>query len=96
MGDLGDRNAMILRNHGTLAVGEQVADAFLRIYTLEMACQAQMALMGVPRDQLSEPPQGSASKVAGQVSTGMEVVSRGLLWPAVVRKMDRLDASYRN
>lgn len=93
--DLGDRNAMILRNHGTLAVGEQIADAFLRIYTLEKACEAQVQLMGMATDRLSRPPQGAADKVADQVASGMEGVSRFLLWPAIVRKMDRLDEGYR-
>src|SRR5215475_2398220 len=39
--DLGDRNVMILRNHGTLALGKSCADAFLRIYYLERACAMQ-------------------------------------------------------
>lgn len=93
--DLGDRSAMILRNHGTLAVGEQIADAFLRIYTLERACEAQLPLMPLAPDRITRPPQGAAGKVADQVSSGMEGLSRHLLWPAIVRKMDRLDAGYR-
>ena len=41
--DLGDKNAMILRNHGTLTVGATVAAGFLRLYFLERACEAQVA-----------------------------------------------------
>ena len=50
--DLGDKNAMILRNHGTLAVGKNVGECFIRLYYLERACQAQiMALSAGERYQ---------------------------------------------
>ncbi|HUC16551.1 MAG TPA: class II aldolase/adducin family protein [Acetobacteraceae bacterium] len=41
--DLGQRKAMILRNHGLLVGGNSIADAFDQIYVLERACQAQIA-----------------------------------------------------
>src|SRR4028119_168132 len=44
--DLGLKNAMLLRNHGTLAVGSTVGEAFIRIYFLERACQAQILALG--------------------------------------------------
>ncbi len=45
--DLGPHRAMILRNHGLLAAGGSVAEAFMEIYFLERACQAQVqALAG--------------------------------------------------
>src|SRR5882757_202742 len=45
--DLGDKNAMLLRNHGTLALGKNCADAFLRMFYLERACSMQVrALSG--------------------------------------------------
>ncbi|MDG5685279.1 class II aldolase/adducin family protein, partial [Acinetobacter baumannii] len=43
--DLGTRNAMILRNHGTLAVGETVGACFVRLYFLERACEAQVLML---------------------------------------------------
>ncbi|NWG47213.1 MAG: class II aldolase/adducin family protein [Alphaproteobacteria bacterium] len=48
--NLGKAYAMILRNHGTLALGRSVAQAFLVIYTLERACEFQLAIQsaGVP------------------------------------------------
>ena len=52
--DLGAKNLMLLRNHGTLAVGKNVGECFVRLYFLERACQAQiMALVGRRRDQQS-------------------------------------------
>src|ERR687890_2788707 len=56
--DLGERNAMILRNHGTLAVGKNVGECFIRLYYLERACQAQIMALSAG-DQVNRPPQGS-------------------------------------
>lgn len=94
--DLGTRNAMILRNHGTLTVGATVGQAFLRMYLLERACEAQVLALAGGVERLNQPPQGTPEKVAGQVSRGMEVISDMLAWPALMRKMDRLDPGYRN
>ena len=40
--DLGDKSIMILRNHGLLTTGSTVAEAFMKLYTLESACQVQL------------------------------------------------------
>jgi ribulose-5-phosphate 4-epimerase/fuculose-1-phosphate aldolase len=95
--DLGTKNAMILRNHGTLTVGETVADAFVRLYFLERACEAQVHMLSAGRENLNNPPQGTPEKVKDQSSgQGMQLVSRMLAWPALLRKLDRLDPSYRD
>ena len=58
--DLGDRNAMILRNHGLLTCGRSVGEAFRIMMDLDRACQAQVAIMGsgltpnVLSDELAE------------------------------------------
>lgn len=94
--DLGAKNTMILRNHGTLAVGESVAACFLRLYFLERACEAQVKMLAVGPDGLCNPPQGTPEKVAGQTGSDMvNVVARQLAWPALLRKLDRIDPSYR-
>ena len=50
--DLGTKNVMLLRNHGTLALGESVASCFLRLYYLERACKIQLGIMnGTPNMQ---------------------------------------------
>jgi hypothetical protein len=61
--DLRMKNAMILRNHGTLAVGKNVGECFIRLYYLERACQAQIMalsagdqLIGRRRDRLRSRP----------------------------------------
>jgi len=56
--DLGTKNAMILRNHGTLAVGKNVGECFVRLYFLERACQAQIMALSAG-DAVNNPPQGS-------------------------------------
>ena len=53
--DLGSKNAMILRNHGTLAVGETVGACFLRLYFLERACEAQVLMLSAGRENLNNP-----------------------------------------
>ncbi len=95
--DMGDKHVMILRNHGTLAIGESVADCFLRLYFLERACEAQVMMLSAGRENLNTPPQGTPEKVKDQTPpAGMGMVARALAWPALLRKLDRIDPSFRN
>ena len=92
--NLGDREAMILRSHGTLAVGATVSDCFLILYTLERACSMQVrALAG---GQLHQP---SAQAVETSRRQGRMLMAAGeldrLAWPALLRMLDRKDASFR-
>ena len=95
--DLGTKNIFILRNHGTLTVGKTCADAFLRLYNLERACTIQVkALAGGTK--INQPNDGVADVVTGQVS-GMNDSSAfadKLVWPAMLRLLDRKDPGYRN
>ncbi len=95
--DLGTKNIFILRNHGTLTVGQTCADAFLRLYNLERACTIQVkALAGGTK--INQPNDGVPDVVTGQV-TGMNSSSAfadKLVWPAMLRLLDRKDPSYRN
>lgn len=95
--DLGTKNAMILRNHGTLTIGETVPQAFLRMYYLERACEAQVLMLSAGRDNLYTPPQGTPEKVEMQTAApGMKRLAEGLAWPALLRKLDRIDPSFRD
>ena len=91
--DLGDRNAMILRNHGTLAVGNNVGECFIRLYYLERACQAQIMALSAG-DSLNNPPQGSPEITAQQGAVGLPMAANFLAWPALKRKAHRLDPSF--
>jgi ribulose-5-phosphate 4-epimerase/fuculose-1-phosphate aldolase len=95
--DIGTKNAMILRNHGTLTVGDSVGACFVRLYFLERACEAQVLMLSAGRENLNTPPQGVEEKVAGQTHPkGMGMVAERLAWPALLRKLDRIDPGYRN
>ena len=92
--DLGSNNALILRNHGLLTTAPTSADAFLLMYVLETACQIQiMAQSG--GGELVRIPQPILDGVQAQA----EQVTRGLggtlVWPGLLRKLDRRDPSFR-
>jgi ribulose-5-phosphate 4-epimerase/fuculose-1-phosphate aldolase len=91
--DLGTKGAMLLRNHGTLAVGGNVGECFIKLYFLERACQAQVMAL-TAGDQVSRPPQGAAELTAEQGATGLKVAANLLAWPALKRKAYRLDPSF--
>ena len=93
--DLGSNNSMILRNHGLLTVGETIPDAFLFMYALETACQIQIAAQSGGRALVQVHP-----AIVDGIKAQVEAVTRGmggeLAWPALLRKLDRRDASYRD
>jgi ribulose-5-phosphate 4-epimerase/fuculose-1-phosphate aldolase len=91
--DLGDKGAMLLRNHGTLSVGETVGEAFVKLYFLERACQAQILALSAG-DNLNNPPQGSPEVTAQQGKIGLKLAAGALAWPALLRKVYRLDPSF--
>ena len=86
--DLGDKSSLILRNHGLLTVGETVADAFVAMYYLEASCAIQVRaqaggeLIPVPKDVLDQ--------AVSRTRQGPRV------WPGLLRRLDRLDPSYKN
>jgi ribulose-5-phosphate 4-epimerase/fuculose-1-phosphate aldolase len=95
--DLGGANLMILRNHGTLTVGSTIAQAFVRMHFLERACEAQVHMLAAGRDGLNSPPQGTPEKVCGQAAPATLALGADLLaWPALLRKLDRIDPSFRD
>ena len=92
--DLGNKNYMILRNHGLLTVGRSAAEAFLSMFILERACKIQILAQsgGSELVLVSEP-------IIERVATQLQAVTVGqgaqLAWPGLLRKLDRLDPSYR-
>lgn len=92
--DLGPHAAMILRNHGLLACGPTVAEAFNTIYWLERACQAQVdALAG--GQPVTLPSAEVAEKTAHLYKPDVRRPWGVLEWPAMLRMLDRRDSSYR-
>ena len=92
--DLGSKGSMLLRNHGTLAVGETVGEAFIKIYFLERACEAQILALSAGHAGLNNPPQGSPEVTAQQGKIGLKMAANMLAWPALLRKAYRLDPSF--
>lgn len=91
--DLGSKNLMLLRNHGSLAVGETVGEAFIRLYTLERACQAQVMALSAG-ENINNPPQGAPEIAAQQGAIGLKLAAKLLAWPALKRKAHRLDPNF--
>jgi len=87
--DLGDKHLMLLRNHGTLAVGASVSEAFVRMFMLQRACSAQVRTlsMGRPLHEVSAAARASTEAMGTSATT----LSRygQLAWPALLRKLDR-------
>ena len=94
--DLGDHRAMILRNHGTLALGRTVPEAFALIYTLERACELQVLAQSCGQP-LAVPTAESRARLLRQSSSLADFMGRygDAAWPALLRLLDRHDPSYR-
>jgi len=94
LADLGDRDALILRNHGALVVGRTVGETFNWAHRLELACRTQLAAMATTAPLVKVPaPVLEATWSNYQRGTRRPYGLMG--WPALLRKLDRLDASYR-
>ena len=86
---------MLLRNHGALAVGRSVAEAFNNLYRLEKACVAQLLAQGA-QDEIILPSAEVQEKTRHMYRRGVRRVVGLLEWPAMRRLADRLDPSYKN
>ena len=110
--DLGDKNAMILRNHGLVVCAPSIPQAFNLIYWLEQACRIQVDVLAchrplhIPATQVIESTSqalsgmeitlGNEQSTHPQLTLGVQKDRTGyglLEWPALLRKLDRLDRS---
>jgi ribulose-5-phosphate 4-epimerase/fuculose-1-phosphate aldolase len=93
--DLGRKTFLILRNHGLLTVGPSVADAFLAMFLLERACRIQILAQtgGGKLVSIDE-------KIFAQIPSQEAVVTQGsggrLVWPGLLRKLERMGANYKD
>jgi ribulose-5-phosphate 4-epimerase/fuculose-1-phosphate aldolase len=92
--DMGNANFLMLRNHGLLTCGKTIADAFLSMYTFENTCQIQIAAQSGGSELTQVNP-----KIVEGVGQAMKVQTGGLggqfVWPSLIRKLDRIDDSYK-
>ncbi|NKB98767.1 MAG: class II aldolase [Pseudomonadales bacterium] len=93
--DLGEHHLMMLRNHGTLALGGSVASCFMRLYYLERACQIQVKAASCGELQMPNESAVEMMKTTFGAAAAWEAVAT-TAWPAMRRLADRLDPSYKN
>ena len=100
--NLGDCDVMVLRNHGLLACGATIGQAFNNIYRLERACQTQLMAMacnteiGLPSAEAIARSNTQLRVMPSPDAKGANRPHGTLEWPALKRMLDRRDPSYRN
>ncbi len=88
--DIGETSNMILRNHGTLTVGETAAECFLRMFFLERACSMQVRALTAGRDGVLHGGEEVQNVVKQQSNPqGAKVLANQLAWPGLLRRLDR-------
>jgi ribulose-5-phosphate 4-epimerase/fuculose-1-phosphate aldolase len=102
--DLGDKSQLLLRNHGTLALGATAAQAWSRIYGLEKAATAQIGALSAGRDGVLIAPEAAQEEVRRQTAPGGRLYGEDgrkrqrrfeeLGWSAIRRKVDRYSPGY--
>ncbi|ERS15107.1 membrane protein [Alcanivorax sp. PN-3] len=88
--DLGDKNLMLLRNHGTLSVGKDVGEAFTYMYFLMKGCEIQVRAMAQGE---TYQPSAEAIATTSDQSKSLGMASK-LTWPALLRKLERAGSDY--
>jgi ribulose-5-phosphate 4-epimerase/fuculose-1-phosphate aldolase len=93
--NLGNREAMVLRNHGLLTVAPSIPECFNNMYRLERACQLQVTTLSC-NTELQFPPEEVVKYSNEQMRSGNRRRYGLLEWPTLLRKLDRTDPSYKN
>ncbi len=92
--DLGDKNYMVLRNHGLLVCGATIGEAFKEMYAMEKSCKTQLAIMqaGGTVIELSE---NLLEHTAQQFAADKPVTTaRPSVWPSMKKMLDRINPGY--
>jgi ribulose-5-phosphate 4-epimerase/fuculose-1-phosphate aldolase len=92
--DLGDGEALILRNHGLLTAGKTIGEAFNWMHRLELACRSQLAAMATGA-KLTPVPQAVLDATYMNYQPQTRRPYGVMEWPALLRKLDRMDPGYR-
>ena len=90
--DLGDKSLMLLRNHGTMAVGKTAAEAWVGIFFLERACAQQIAALSAGADSILTAPDAAQAETKQQGQALPFVAA--LAWPGALRLLDRRSPGY--
>jgi ribulose-5-phosphate 4-epimerase/fuculose-1-phosphate aldolase len=92
--DLGTANFLMLRNHGLLTVGRSIAEAFLAMYLFESTCQIQLSAQA--GGELTHVHDAIVEGVAHVMKVQTEGQGGEFVWPALLRKLERMGSDYRN
>jgi ribulose-5-phosphate 4-epimerase/fuculose-1-phosphate aldolase len=92
--DLGSKKALMLRNHGLLTVGRNAAEAFLCMYALESACRIQVMAQSGDSD-LTMIPDPILARIQAQADEGTKGMGADIVWPGLLRKLGRIDPTYK-
>ncbi len=92
--DLGTGEGLILRNHGALIACASIPEAFNWMHRLELSCVAQLAAMAC-NSPLNEVDDRVLQETWNNYQPGTRRPYGVMEWPALLRKLDRLDPSYR-
>ena len=93
--DLGEKTFLMLRNHGLLTVGETIADAFQAMYIFEATCMVQIRAQAGGGELIRIPqPILDGAKAQGKAVT--KGLGGNLAWPGLMRKLDRIDKTFRD
>jgi ribulose-5-phosphate 4-epimerase/fuculose-1-phosphate aldolase len=97
LADLGDRHIMVLRNHGLLIVGTSIGAAFVATYRMERACAMQLAFQQSDAEfhPIADAVISAAYDNARIRPAGGRNDPATFEWPALLRKLDRVDPSYK-
>jgi ribulose-5-phosphate 4-epimerase/fuculose-1-phosphate aldolase len=89
---------MLLHNHGTLAVGKTCAEAFLRMYFLERACTMQVRTRMLGDISMDHPTDAAVIEKNAELARrgAMSELAEKLVWPALLRKLDRIGSDFRS
>jgi ribulose-5-phosphate 4-epimerase/fuculose-1-phosphate aldolase len=95
LADFGDRHIMVLRNHGLLIVGPSIGETFVATYRMERACAMQLAFQqsGAVFNPIDEQVVHAART---RIGGGGRERAAMLEWAALLRKLDRIDPSYKD
>jgi ribulose-5-phosphate 4-epimerase/fuculose-1-phosphate aldolase len=93
--DLGEHDGMILRNHGLLTAAASIAEAFNSMFRLERACQVQVAALSC-NVKLTLPPEEVVIASWRLYQPGVRRRFGVMEWPALLKKLDQIDPSYRD
>lgn len=92
--DLGDRRFLMLRHHGLLTIGGSVAEAFIAMHHFATACTIQVRAQAAG-GTLRTIGDVARTTTTAQLAPGEKGVGRRLAWPALLRRLDRIDPGYR-